>query len=309
MLQNEKTIHVIFVDQPNIHAYWLYQSYFKAIKNIYNKKYNIKKYSNINNLNNNDIVFIIDDHHLENRKIWMNKKFINSINKKNIKTIFITVEKIYNSFFSHNLNFKKEAEKIKNYYHISSDSHDSVFMDTPVAKQLFSKDFNNLRSKYTNIDFSLKKNNIIFIGKLNDINSQSWYKNRKDILSFLSNFKTNNISIELINSSQNITFENYLNLISKNKFVLNPLGIGSFLSMRFYETLFVNSVPIQQIDKGIELVYDEIENNKKGIFFKDIEDLKKIINNINFYIDFYEKNNIINFQYLEEYLEKINLLN
>ena len=67
--------------------------------------------------------------------------------------------------------------------------------------------------------------------------------------------------------------DQYLNRISTYKYVLSPLGNGNFVPMRYYESLFVNSIPLQQsTDNILNKFQDEITNNR-GIFFKGIDDL------------------------------------
>ena len=69
------------------------------------------------------------------------------------------------------------------------------------------------------------------------------------------------------------------NTISKYKYILSPLGNGNFVPMRYYESLFVKSIPLQQsTDNIISKFGNEITNNR-GIFFKDINDLIKNLDN------------------------------
>jgi hypothetical protein len=45
--------------------------------------------------------------------------------------------------------------------------------------------------------------------------------------------------------------------------------------MRYYESLFVKSIPLQQSTDNIISKFDNEINNNRGIFFKDINDLVK----------------------------------
>jgi hypothetical protein len=61
-------IYVLYDDNKNINAYWLYTSYFNAIKNFHKNKKVEKYFSNLQ-FKNNDILYIIDDHYYPNRQI------------------------------------------------------------------------------------------------------------------------------------------------------------------------------------------------------------------------------------------------
>jgi hypothetical protein len=227
----------------------------------------------------------------------MQDEFINYINNLNIRVTIVTIERIYNSYFPGNELFKKNANKFKYLKHISSDAEDSVILNSPIAKQLFSKEFDNIRDTF-NKNFKDKKNKIIFIGQLDTISNSHWYASRKQILQNLVSY--NKYEIDFYQSDSTRSFYDYLSLLSQYKFIINPLGVGSFLSMRYYETLFTNSVPIQQYNQFMIDKYQEI-NNTNGLFFKNNEELYAIIDNLKEKEEYYCYN-LLNMEYLEDYI-------
>ena len=83
------------------------------------------------------------------------------------------------------------------------------------------------------------------------------------------------IPVEIIESTRSIKYEEYLNLISKYKYVLNPLGAGKFINVRYYESLFLNSIPIQEIIPKMKNYYKELTSGISINFVnsKDLSDL------------------------------------
>ena len=112
---------------------------------------------------------------------------------------------------------------------------------------------------------SEKKDKIVFIGNFND---HSYDKRR----SFLNDIKSK-VDIDIIESDKNLTMNQYLNKISTYKYILSPLGNGNFVPMRYYESLFVNSIPLQQSTDGIINKFQNEIINNRGIFFTDIDEL------------------------------------
>ena len=97
--------------------------------------------------------------------------------------------------------------------------------------------------------------------------------------------------LEVIESNKVISYFDYLDLISRYKYVLNPLGAGSFVNIDF-ETLLVGSIPIQQLSKKMFGIYKELTLGQ-SINFSRIRDL----DNINFNV--FKPNNFS--YYLEDY--------
>ena len=92
-------------------------------------------------------------------------------------------------------------------------------------------------------------------------------------------------------------------IINDYKFILNPLGNGGseFLNVRYYETLFLQSIPVQQITKRMLNNYDEL-NSSLSLNFQKLNELKKIdfknINSLN-------QLNDLKSPYLEDYLYEV----
>ena len=65
----------------------------------------------------------------------------------------------------------------------------------------------------------------------------------------------------LINKS--LTYKKYLENIASYKYILNPLGTGNFINIRFYEALELGSIPIQQITDKMQYWYNELDYSIK----------------------------------------------
>ena len=94
-------------------------------------------------------------------------------------------------------------------------------------------------------------------------------------------------------TDRKFTYKEYLTKLASYKFILNPLGTGDFLNLRFYEALKVGSIPIQQITSDMQSMYRELDFCHT---FIDADDL---------YIPKIESKQLD--YYLEDYFEEINL--
>lgn len=188
--------------------------------------------------------------------------------------------------------FQKELEKFKNLYQFPSDVDDANILNKKfIAKQLLSKD-SQLK---VSIEHE-KKSNILFLGssKQRLINLKirnPYYEARnqtlKDFKKIYPNLKI------MVNKSYK--YEMYLRKLASYKYILNPIGTGNFINIRFYEALELGCIPIQQITKNMIPRYKEL--NFCLSFFKPI-DLN--LNNFQF-----KKFNY----YLEDYFNEIDLKN
>ena len=239
--------------------HWIFKNYYYSLVNVYGED-NVTRVENINDLNNIKVLFIGDEHFMPNKYIWMNDNFINKCNELKIKVFIFNNEKIFNSMFPWNEDIQKNVDKFEYCNQIVYDVDDSDILGVDINKTYMSKYF------LGGVDISTEKNDkIVFIGNFND----NTYDKRK---TFLNEVK-NRVDIDILQSDKNLTMGQYLNRISTYKYVLSPLGNGNFVPMRYYESLFVNSIPLQQsTDKIMNKFQNEIINNR-GIFFKDIDDL------------------------------------
>tara|TARA_B100000161_G_C33519345_1_gene400364 strand:+ start:134 stop:1000 length:867 start_codon:yes stop_codon:yes gene_type:complete len=267
----------------------LYNNYRLALENYFLVK-NFIDIKSINDLEKIEYIFIIDEH--MTRDIWMKKKFINFVNEKKIKVIVFNFEKIFNSVFKSNLLFQKELEKFENLYQFPSDVDDAEILNKKfIAKQLLSKN-----SKLKVFSEKNKKQNILFIGsskkrlmnfKIRNPHYENRDKTLKDIKKIYPNIKT------IIN--KNFPYQGYLEKLASYKYILNPLGTGNFINIRFYEALELGCIPIQQITEKMIPKYKELDFCLPFINPLDIN-----LNNFQF-----KKYNY----YLEDYFEDIDLIN
>jgi hypothetical protein len=239
--------------------HWIFKNYYYSLVNVYGED-NVTRVENINDLNNIKVLFIGDEHFMPNKYIWMNDNFIDKCNELKIRVFIFNNEKIFNSMFPWNEDIQKNVNKFNYYDQIVYDVDDSDLMGVNVNKTYMSKYF------LGGVNIAKEKNDkIVFIGNF----SNNTYDNRK---TFLNEIK-NRVDIDILQSDSNLTMDQYLNKISTYKYVLSPLGNGNFVPMRYYESLFVNSIPLQQSTDGIINKFQNEIINNRGIFFKDIDDL------------------------------------
>ncbi len=244
----------------------------------------------INDLENIDYIFIIDEH--MTREIWMQTDFINYVNEKKIKVVVFNFEKIYNAKFKSNIEFQKRLEEFKNLYQLNSDIDDAeILCKTVINKQLLSKDSQlNFYTKNT------KKDKILFLGQSKQIKwnfkvRNPYYEERhKTLMDFKKIYPNLKISI-----NKSLTYKKYLENIASYKYILNPLGTGNFINIRFYEALELNSIPIQQITDKMQYWYSELDYSIKFTNAKNLN-----LNDFKFKKYSY---------YLEDYFQDINLGN
>jgi hypothetical protein len=244
--------------------HWLFKNYYFSIVNVFGES-NVKQVNSIEDLQNVKILFICDEHYYYNKIIWMNPEFINYCNQKNIKVVILNNEKIYNSSYPWNEGIQRNVLRFNNRLQYVYDVEDSKILNSEINKTYMSKTF---REQY-NFENIEKKDKCIFIG---NINSHSYEKRQQ----FLNEIK-DKIDIDILESDENRSMEDYLTTISSYKYVLCPLGNGNFVPMRFYESLFVKSYPLQQSNDDINYFFQSEILNNVGIFFKNIDEL---INNM-----------------------------
>ena len=231
----------------------LMNNYRLALESYFGVK-NLKNIQSIRDLENLDYIFIIDDH--MTREIWMKRQFMDYVNNKKINVIVFNFEKIFNSQFKNNINFQMELEKFNNLYQFVSDIDDAEIM----GKKLISK---QLLSKHTKIKIDYKKNKlnrILFLGK-----------NKQRLFNFkiinphyearyrtLKCFKKNHKNFDML-INKNFSYSEYLNKLVNYKYILNPLGTGNFINIRFYEALELGCIPVQQITENMLNRYEELD--------------------------------------------------
>jgi len=233
-----------------------FNNYRTAINNYLQRS--ITEIDSVDQLSQISNLIIVDEHYEHHNKLIFSPKFIKEINKHNVNVIIFNTEKIFNSHWKHNLETQKKIGTINNYVQILSDVRDIKKLGTPFKnKQYLSKEFKYKKLKNEKI------NEILFFGQMDG----SAYKKRRKTIDKIS--KSINLPFKIIKSNRSLLYEDYLNLLSQYKFVLNPLGAGEFVNIRYYEALGVGAIPIQQMTKEMKLHYEyEIDRNVSLNFIK-----------------------------------------
>ena len=233
-----------------------FSSYYYACLNLFK---NVKIVNNINDLKNINVLLCGNDHYFNHLNIWSNDEFINYCNNNNIPFFVHTVEHINSPMFSHNIEIQNKLEKYNLLRQRCWDIDDSIEKNTKIARVLLSKNFLNYKKT------DIKKNKIVFIGKV--------YQNRENLLNIL----TKHIDVDVISRGSDPLINNYsefLSKLSEYKYVLSPKSLFvNGIPGRFYESLWVNSIPLQEVYDNTLDYYDKEKNIEKAIFFKSHEEL------------------------------------
>jgi len=271
--------------------HWIFKNYYYSLINVFGEN-NVKRVQSIDDLFGLDVLFIGDEHFMPNKEIWMNDSFIDRCNSLKIFVFIFNNEKIFNSKFPWNEGIQKNVNKFKFHKQFVYDIDDSLILNTDINKTFMSKFF---------IDkFDIQKvklNKTIFFGKIQD--NYDSYKKRRE---FLEKVKME-IDLDIIESNDSISSYDYFRKISEYKFILSPLGNGNFVPMRYYESLFTGSIPLQESTEGINHIFKKEIDLSYGIFFNNVNELIEKIKN-------YENKETFNY-YMEDFInEKIkNILN
>ena len=263
-----------------------FENYFNALSSYLNT--NLIKVDSIEQLSSIEILFVIDEHFNSHKEFLTSSETIKILNINQTKVVIFNTEKIFNSHWNHNLDIYRSVLKINNLIYLLSDALDIKKIGTPMVNKQYLSKSTSIKN-YMNLN--KKKNEILFFGQLDG----SAYNNRRQILNKL--LKLSPIPIEIKKSNRLLDYSDYLNLISSYKYILNPLGAGEFLNLRFFETLEVNSIPIQEYSKNM-LEYNHELSSSVSINFKSMRDinLNKLesinFNSFSYYLEdyFYDNN-------------------
>lgn len=255
------------------------ENYFYAITNIFE---NVKLVNNVHDLDNIDVLFIGNEHFQPHREVWQNSLFQKKCNLNNIKIVVFSCERIFNSSFVHNVEIQNSLKQFDNLYQYAIDVDDVEILGCDLLHASISKKYSNY------INFEEKQNKCAFLGSIDCFS----YNERKDLITNISK------EIEIIFPNKQEQWIDYIKEISKYRFVLSPLGNANSLNLKFYETLLVGSIPIQQVKNNTLLHYQEESKFSDCIFFENVSEIKnKIIN-----CTLQTSTNMI---YLETYITKL----
>jgi len=274
---------ILCQDDINVVGHSLFKNYKLALSNYFQSV--LQPINSIEDLNNLDLLIIVDEHYIPHKQVWQNDAFINAINKLNIKVLIFNFEKIFNSQFPWNISIQHYVEKINRRLQIVSDVKDAKILNTSIInKQFLSRD-TILEEPIDN-----KIDEILFVGQINE-----YYPTRREILNGIQQI---NSKVRVIQSDRRYNYKEFLNLINQSKYILNPLGTGEFINLRFYEALNLGCTVIQQYTDEMEKWYPEL-NKYSVLKFKTVDDFK----NLNFNtVTTYEQ------KFLEDYFMEINLI-
>lgn len=271
-------------DKIDLVGHCLFLNFRTALYNILGKE-NFKDVCNVNQLDEITHLFIIDEHFGPNVNIWKSNEFIARLNDKKIKTYVFNFEPIYNSpYRSDAINHQKFLEQTKNLIQFLSDVDDykNLKKGPFINKQYLSKDTYIKDATYNTNKI---KDKILFIGQAGG----HAYTRRQETLRRLSDI----LNLEIVITERRLTYDRFLEKLATYQFILNPLGIGYFLNLRYYEILKLHNTPIQQITPKMLDVLPELKQNFSINFFEPDE-----LRNINL-LDFQQNKTPL---YLEDYL-------
>jgi hypothetical protein len=237
---------ILCVDDINIVGHSLFKNFRLALYNYFGKN-NFVDVNSATNLNDITHLFIVDEHFAPCVEIWKNDTFIDQLNNRNIKTIVFNFEKIFSSSFPWNVDHQRKLETIKNLEQFVSDIDDARILNkTVINKQFLSRD------TILDVEPSEQKNGrILFIGQLNN-----FYSTRHQVL---RDAQSSGLPVDIIITDRKLSYKEFLDKLNSYTFILNPLGTGTFLNIRFYEALKLKCIPIQQITPEMINWYPELD--------------------------------------------------
>ena len=147
---------------------------------------------------------------------------------------------------------------------------------------------------YDNKNIIPKEEKIVFSGQAGLLG----YEKRDELLDKITNDKDLIKYFYISNTKRTKTWDDYISNFLNHKVILAPFGNLKAFNTRTYEALISGRVLLQQVDDEYRWHVQSLEKFKNVIFFKDYEELKKILLTTNFDEKFdsdpklqYEENN------------------
>tara|TARA_R110002051_G_C8762903_1_gene501984 strand:- start:703 stop:1560 length:858 start_codon:yes stop_codon:yes gene_type:complete len=268
----------------------LFNNFRLGLQNYFEEEF--RDVANENDLDGIDTLFIVDEHFTPHVSVWKQDAFINKLNISNIKTVVFNFEKIFDSKFPWNVDHQNKLCTIQNLIQIVSDVNDADTLNkTIINKQFLSRDTKLDHDKVDRID------RILFLGQSDKVFNPSYAYSRRYQL--LEEIKQTDLPVDIVVTDRALTYREYLTKLASYKYILNPLGTGEFVNLRFYEALKVGCIPIQQITLSMIPKYHELLHGCHT--FIDSQYIKQILkyDNVSPRDDFY----------IEDYFKEINLKN
>jgi len=274
-------IGLLGVFEIEVVGHSLFNNYYKALNNYLDSEFVLVK--SPNDLNELRALIIVDEHYFLNVDVWKKPEFISKLNELNLCTIVFNFEKVYNSSYAWNEDHQNNLLQIKNLHQFISDVDDAKILNKSYVNRQFLS-----RSTVLVPPIAEKRDEILFIGQI--------YPDYTTRVTLLKDLEEANCGVKIIKSQRKYTYTEYLNILNEHKYILNPLGMGKFLNLRFYEALELGCTVVQQYTDSMLEWYPEL-NRPDVIKFKDVADFLTL--------DFETTpgKNI----YLEDYFNEINL--
>jgi hypothetical protein len=224
----------------------LFANFRLALKNFYNNDF--KEVNSIEDINDIDTLFIVDEHFGPHVDIWRNLNFITQVNSKKIKVIVFNFEKIFSSQFPWNAEHQRHVYLFNYLKQYVSDINDLKTLNGKIInKQLLSKD------TQLSVPTVEKKDRILFIGQCNN-----YYPTREQVI---KNLVSRGFPLDVVITHRKLTYDEFIQKVNEYKYILNPFGTGMFLNIRFYEALKLGCIPIQQITPEMKDLYRELDHS------------------------------------------------
>lgn len=277
-------IGIICQDNIDIVGHSLFLNFRSALKNYLNTDF--KNVKSVEDLEGISLLFIVDEHYSPHVSVWKDDYFISTLNRKNIRTVVFNFERIHSKSFPWNIDHQNKLQQIKNLEQLVSDVEDAkIYGKKIINKQYLSKNTKLIQPKKDKI------NKVLFIGQVNN-----YYPTRKQVISEFNNL---NIPFDIVVTGRRLSYVEFLNKLNDYKFILNPLGTGMFINLRFYEALELGCIPIQQVTQDMSSWY--LKDIAKGISFINLNQIS---------MGLLENSNVSEEKmYLEDYFEEINFKN
>lgn len=230
-----------------------FKNYYYALTEVYGS---IRIVYSIKDLEGLDVLFIGDGCFGPHMDVYQQKGFLPACDEKEISVVLFSSEKINSSRFPHVYGLYQQISKCKKFYQYNYDVDDVEIFKSKLHRLSMSRHYKD----YLRLRSIPKQNKVIFFGTI-----YSW---RRPVLEYISS----HFELDVFNSD-NRSWEEYLKLIAGYRFVLSPLGDANALVTRFYETLLVGSIPLQQVKENTLLHYDIESTFRDCIFFRDVKKL------------------------------------
>ena len=267
----------------------MFKNYYYALSYLYNGVHII---NTVDDLVGIELLFIVDDHYSEHKRIITLPKFAAKCNERKIQVVVLGTERIFGTAFPWNEFNYSYLANFNKLIHYTYDVDDCKRLGTNLLRLCMSRNF------VMPVDVTKKLNKIIFVGSV--VGPKETYKARKQFIQDVQE----EIDVDVFPPEMD-TWQQYIHLIAKYRYVLCPLGNANALALRFYETLLVHSIPLQQVQSNTLEYYDEEAGFGDCIFY---ETPKELASKLHKYPVQYSTNELWAEDTLRETLQKDGLL-